>query len=107
LAQRDHSKQIIIPKTRGGLEMLCALYHKSCLPRIENNLEKQIFMIKKILNSQNSIQIPPRVLESLDPDMRFAFNINTLQDLETAKNLVLTQGDRKEGKNGNQVQKKS
>ena len=97
LTQRDYGKQIIIPKTRGGLEMLSALYHKSCLPRVETNLEKQVFMIKKILKPEKSIQIPPRVLESLDQDMRFAFNVNTLQDLETARNLVLTQGDRKDG----------
>ncbi|WP_320043026.1 molybdenum cofactor guanylyltransferase [uncultured Desulfobacter sp.] len=98
LAQRDLDKQIIIPQTRGGLEMLSALYHKSCLPRIETNLEKQEFMIKKILKSEKSIQIPPRVLESLDQNMRFAFNVNTLQDLKTARKLLLTQGAPKEDK---------
>ncbi|NDY71228.1 molybdenum cofactor guanylyltransferase [Desulfobacter hydrogenophilus] len=107
LAQRDYGKQIIIPKTRGGLEMLSALYHKSCLPRVETNLEKQVFKIKKILRPKKSIQIPPRVLEYLDQDMRFALNVNTLQDLETARNWVLTQGERKEGKDGDQVQEKS
>ncbi|MCG8549353.1 MAG: molybdenum cofactor guanylyltransferase [Desulfobacterales bacterium] len=106
LAQRDYDKQIIIPKTRGGLEMLSALYHKSCFPRIETNLEKQVFMIKKILRPENNIQIPPPVLESLDQDMRFAFNVNTLQDLETARNWVLTQGDRNAGKCGDHVQRK-
>ena len=104
LAQRDYGKQIIIPKTKGGLEMLSALYHKSCLPRVETNLEKQVFKIKRILKPEKSIQIPPRVLEYLDQDMRFALNVNTLQDLETARNWVLTQGDRKEGKDGDQVQ---
>nr|WP_319394753.1 molybdenum cofactor guanylyltransferase [uncultured Desulfobacter sp.] len=98
LAQRDLDKQIIIPKTRGGLEMLSALYHKSCLPRIEINLEKQEFMIKKILKSEKSVQIPPRVLESLDQNMRFAFNVNTLQDLKTARSLILTQTAPKEDK---------
>lgn len=98
LAQRDLDQQIIIPKTRGGLEMLSALYHKSCLPRIETNLEKQDFMIKKILKSEKSVQIPPRVLESLDQNMRFAFNVNTLQDLKTARSLILTQTVPKEDK---------
>ncbi len=37
LRQRDDDKQIIIVKTKGGLEMLCALYHKSCLSPIEIN----------------------------------------------------------------------
>ena len=98
LAQRDSGKQIIIPKTRGGLEMLCALYHKSCLPRIETNLEKQVFMIKNIISPGKSLQIPPRVLESLDQDMRFAFNVNTLQDLKTARNLIIAQTVPKEDK---------
>lgn len=96
LAQRNDGKQIVIPKTRGGLEMLCALYHKSCLPRIETNLEKQAFMIKKIVRPESSIQIQPRELESFDPDMRFAFNVNTLQDLETARNWVRTWDDHRE-----------
>jgi len=107
LKQRDNDKQIIIPKTKGGLEMLCALYHKSCLPPIETNLAKQVFKIKKILKPENSIQIPPRELEPLDPNMMFAFNVNTLQDLETARNWLRTQGGRKAGKNGDPIQKKN
>lgn len=92
-AQRRPGKQIIIPKTREGLEPLSALYHKSCMPRIETNLETKVFMIKKFFKSERVRQIPPQTLESLDPDLRFKFNVNTPDDLETARGMVRAQSD--------------
>ena len=86
-AQRSPGKQIIIPRTWEGLEPLFALYHKSCLPRIETNLEKKVFMIKKFYKPERVKQIPPQTLESLDPDLRFKFNVNTPADLETARGM--------------------
>ncbi len=88
-AQRRSGKQIIIPRTWEGLEPLSALYHKSCLPKIEINLEKKIFMIKKFFKPERVKQIPPHTLESLDPDLRFKFNVNTPADLETARRMTL------------------
>ncbi len=88
LAQRSPGKQVIIPRTREGLEPLSALYHKSCLPRIETNLEKKVFMIKKILKPERIRQIPPQTLEALDPELRFTFNVNTPADLETARGMI-------------------
>lgn len=91
-AQRSPGKQIIIPRTWEGLEPLFALYHKTCLPRIESNLEKKVFMIKKFYKPERVKQIPPQTLESLDPDLRFKFNVNTPADLETAKEMSQVPG---------------
>lgn len=88
LAQRSPGKQIIIPRTWEGLEPLSALYHKSCMPRIETNLKKKVFMIKKFFKPERVRQIPPETLESLDPDLRFKFNVNTPADLETARGMA-------------------
>lgn len=41
VGQKNSGRQIIIPRTWEGLEPLSAVYHKSCLPRIEANLEKK------------------------------------------------------------------
>lgn len=100
LAQRSPGKQIIIPKTWEGLEPLSALYHKSCTPRIETNLRKKVFMVKKFFKPERVKQIPPQTLESLDPDLRFKFNVNTPADLETARGMAQVQdpghgGDKK------------
>lgn len=86
--QRSPGKQVIIPKTWEGLEPLSALYHKSCLPRIEATLEKKIFMVKKFYKPERVKQIPPKILETLDPDLRFKFNVNTPADLETARGMA-------------------
>lgn len=88
LAQRSPGKQVVIPRTREGLEPLSALYHKSCLPKIETNLGKKVFTIKKIFKPERVRQISPRTLESLDPDLRFTFNVNTPADLETAREMA-------------------
>ncbi|WP_320041693.1 molybdenum cofactor guanylyltransferase [uncultured Desulfobacter sp.] len=86
--QRSPGKQVIIPKTWEGLEPLSALYHKSCLPRIETNLAKKVFMVKKFFKPERVKQIPPQTLETLDPDLRFKFNVNSPADLETARGMA-------------------
>ena len=66
LAQRADGKQVVIPKTRNGLEPPAGLYHKSGMPRIEAGLEKNLFQIEKIFKPDRIRQIRPEILESLD-----------------------------------------
>lgn len=88
LGARSPDKEIIIPRTREGLEPLSAIYNKSCIPRIEKNLEDNIFMIKKFFKTKKVREIPPGVLETLDPRMRFKFNVNTPEDLAKARAMA-------------------
>lgn len=92
LGARVEGKDIIIPRTREGLEPLSALYHKSCIPRIEKNLEDNIFMIKKTFKTKRVREISPGTLEKLDPGMQFKFNVNTPQDLEKAREMAEKSG---------------
>lgn len=89
---RAKGKEIIIPRTHEGLEPLSALYHKSCIPRIEKNLADNILMIKRFFNTRKVKEIPPEILETLDPQMRFKFNVNTPDDLATARSMVTPPG---------------
>lgn len=88
LKARVQGKEIIVPRTREGLEPLSALYHKSCIPRIEKNLEDNIFMIKKFFKTKKVREISPGTLEKLDPGMHFKFNVNTPEDLATARAMA-------------------
>lgn len=88
LGARVPGKNIIIPRTREGLEPLSALYHKSCIPRIEKNLEDNIFMVKKSFKATKVREIPPDILEKLDPRMQFKFNVNTPEDLAAARAMA-------------------
>ena len=88
LANRKPGKEIIIPRSREGLEPLSALYHKSCLPLMEKNLAQKQFMIKKFFRPRKVWEISPEELEKLDPEMRFKFNVNTPQDLARARTMA-------------------
>ncbi len=88
LNSRVKGKEIIIPRSREGLEPLSALYNKSCMPRIEKNLADNIFMVKKCFKPRRVKEIPPEILEKLDPKMQFKFNVNTPEDLAAARSMA-------------------
>jgi len=90
--QIEPSYDVIIPRTDDGLEALFAVYSKDCIPLIENNLEKNIFMIKKFFRRKKVKEIPVDQLRKLDPQMQFIFNVNTPADLDKAK--LIANGDR-------------
>ncbi|NOX34502.1 MAG: molybdenum cofactor guanylyltransferase [Deltaproteobacteria bacterium] len=93
--QIEPGYDVIIPRTDDGLETLSAVYSKDCIPLIESNLEKDIFMIKKFFRRKKVKEIPVEHLKKLDPQMRFIFNINTPGDLEKAKNMANRAGRQK------------
>jgi molybdopterin-guanine dinucleotide biosynthesis protein A len=88
LANRKPGKEIIIPRSREGLEPLFALYNKSCLPLMEKNLAEKRYMIKKFFRPRKVWEICPEELEKLDPEMRFKFNVNTPEDLAEARSMA-------------------
>jgi molybdopterin-guanine dinucleotide biosynthesis protein A len=86
--QREPGTEVIIPRTKDGLEPLAAAYSRECIPMIETNLENKIFMVKKFFRKKKVKEISVQDLKKLDPTMRFMFNVNTPEDLETAMSLV-------------------
>lgn len=83
--QIEKGVDVIVPRTDDGIETLSAVYSKACIPLIEKNLEKNIFMIKKFFRKKKVREIPVEKLKHLDPHLDFIFNVNTPKDLETAK----------------------
>ncbi|MBU8849960.1 MAG: molybdenum cofactor guanylyltransferase [Desulfobacterales bacterium] len=83
--QIEPGYEVVVPRTDDGIETLSAVYSKDCIPLIERNLEKNIFMIKKFFRKKKVKEIPVEQLKLLDPQMRFIFNVNTPKDLEKAK----------------------
>ena len=83
--QIEPGVDVIVPRTDDGLESLFAVYSKDCIPQIEDNLKKNIFMIKKCFRKKKVKEIPVEHLKKIDPQMQFIFNINTPEDLKKAK----------------------
>ncbi len=79
---------VVVPQTKDGLEPLCAAYSKDCLPLIERNLDNNILMVKKFFRKKKTIILPCETLSAVDPGMNSFININTPEDLETARQMA-------------------
>jgi len=91
ISQQDDRAEVVVPRTDDGLEPLAALYSRECIPLIEMNLERKIYMIKKFFRMKKIKEIPVSDLKKLDPSMQFMFNVNTLEDLEIARSMAKNQ----------------
>jgi len=86
--QIEPGYEVVVPRTDDGIETLFAIYSKDCIPLIERNLGKNIFMIKKFFRKKKVKEIPVEQLKLIDPEMDFIFNVNTPKDLEKAKAIA-------------------
>ena len=80
---------VVAPRTERGVQPLCAVYSKNCIPRIEHYILEAgrcpISFFKQIKLKCVSRE---RVSE-VDPEMMSFFNINTPQDLKQAGEWLL------------------
>ena len=86
--QAGPGMDVVIPRTDKGTETLSAVYSRECIPLIERNLKKDIYMIKKFFRKSKVKEIPVDLLRQWDPDTRFIFNINTPADLKKAQEMA-------------------
>jgi molybdenum cofactor guanylyltransferase len=93
--------EVIIPETEKGLEALCAVDSKRCLPIIERQLKEQIaaigetanpkerklvrgLKIQRFFDKVRTKRIPEKTLRKADPDLVSFFNVNRPEDYEKA-----------------------
>lgn len=75
---------VVIPQTEAGLEPLCAVYAKSCLPVAERCIRNEVFKIRSFFKPLRVVQIPEKTLRRADSELGSFFNINTPADLARA-----------------------
>jgi len=85
----EPGKEVVIPKTAMGFEPLCAVYANTCIGKMAQNLTRGRLKIQDIFNSIGVVRIPEERLRLHDPDLISFFNINTPEDLETAKKMEI------------------
>lgn len=106
LQKVDTKSDVIVPDTEKGLQPLCAVYAKTCLPLIEKQLKKAsasapkdkdkppkriLSQGLKILNFYDHVRvkkIPEDSLCRVDPDLLSFFNINTPEDFAHAAQIL-------------------
>lgn len=88
LRQVDSDVDLVLPRTKAGIEPLCAVYSRRCLQHVQNSLRKNQLKIRDLFGKFSVKEIPEAVLRKTDPDLLSFFNINTPSDLEKAKRMM-------------------
>lgn len=73
----------VVPSHIEGIEPLHAIYAKSCLPAIENQLKQNNKSVRSFFS-----KIKIKYLEFLPSEIKFFFNINTEHDLKSIQNQI-------------------
>jgi len=81
LAEIKREYDIIIPLSSGGTETLHAVYKRSLIHVIRENLKKNRNKIKEFFNQARILYVSEKIVKKYESDERMFQNINTPQDL--------------------------
>ena len=81
---------IVIPVTTAGYEPMFAVYGKSCLPVMAQQLENNRLKIQGLFRKVRVKTVDEAVLRQADPELISFFNINTPADLKQAETFCQT-----------------
>jgi molybdopterin-guanine dinucleotide biosynthesis protein A len=82
LELRAH-EDALIPVTREGRQPLHALYHRSALPHLADALERGRYGLRDALDGLDVREVGRDEWGAVDPQARFALNLNTREDLSS------------------------
>jgi molybdenum cofactor guanylyltransferase len=75
----------VVPATRKGIEPLCAVYSRRCLPHIESLLEHNRPSVRELFDLVRVHYVGDEEFDVLDPGRLSLFNINSPEDLAAAQ----------------------
>jgi len=78
---------VVLPEVDDQVEPLFALYSKSCIPVMLEQLQKRNLKIREVLNKLQVKKIGREEIDRVDPNHISFFNINAEEDLRRAKGL--------------------
>ena len=88
MAQLIDDYDVVIPKIGVHWEPLHAIYSRKCLPSVEDALDRGELRIASIFDRVKMREVPDTDLARFDPQFLFAMNLNTPEDLATARSLA-------------------
>lgn len=77
----DREAAWVVPRTELGLEPLFSIYHKSCLPALEQIIAENKRRISLLGGMVPTCYVGEAILRSIDPELRSFVNVNTPEDL--------------------------
>lgn len=85
LIQKADHFDVIVPKTKDGLQPLHAIYSKNCLDPIKRTIEQQKYSIIDFFPRVKIKMVEEYEFYSLDPTMESFINVNTPEELRFIK----------------------
>jgi molybdopterin-guanine dinucleotide biosynthesis protein A len=79
----------IVPKTHDGLHPLHAIYSKICLNPIRQLLDRNDLKIVNFFDQVKVRYIEEMEIREFDPHMRSIINVNTEEEMEAVRNILL------------------
>lgn len=79
---------VVIPRIRGWLEPLHAIYSRTCLPHIDASLDAGKLQIASFFPKVKIREVVDDELSRFDPSFLFTMNVNRPEDLELARQLA-------------------
>jgi molybdopterin-guanine dinucleotide biosynthesis protein A len=73
----------VVPVTDEGRQPLHALYHRSALPHLSDALERGRYGLREALDGLDVREVGREEWGAVDPQGRFALNLNTQEDLRS------------------------
>ncbi len=87
-ARRSAAIDVVMPRTRDGLQPLCALYSERCAPALRARLERGLLRASEIVEDVRAEEFGPDEIAAYDPEGLMFVNVNTPHDYERAKEVV-------------------
>ena len=92
MSQISSGFDVVVPRIRGRVEPLCAVYSRNCLVPIHRLLERNELRISKLFDVVKVKHVAEEDINRFDPEHLSFFNINTQADLNEAKRLAIKKG---------------
>ena len=79
---------VVVPRLEAGIEPLHAIYSKACLPAMETLLQQNHLRIISFYSQVRVRYVEQQEIEILDPQLFSLFNVNSLDDLQRAREMA-------------------
>lgn len=84
---RPSAADLVIPRSVGGYEPLCATWSRACAGAIRRRIDRGLLKAALVVEDLDVEEIGPEVLASCDPHGLLFVNVNTSHDYERAQEL--------------------
>jgi molybdopterin-guanine dinucleotide biosynthesis protein A len=93
LSRSAAGHDVVIPRSTGGLEPLCAVYARTFLSGVERHLRQGRFKIQELLTPARTLEVDISRLPAEIPSENAFFNVNTPADLQRARQMAAMKGN--------------